>query len=1055
MRSPGPTLASVLGSAGLALLSAGGVGAIQEVGGTGPISTLLGAGAVLLAGPLGERLHRLGRRRGPLSLTWVLAPAALALGGDSTAALVGSIAAQTASGAPDLLVGAGALLLLVLAGPARALGRGAAHGPVWPLLPGLLLGWALPAWLALLLGGLCALLLWELPGPRRGPPPLRTELPVLSALALSAAAGVTVWVALRPGLAPSHDGALAVTLGVVGAALLGRRFLRLPAPAWPLAGAGAVALSVLLLSRLPAHLDPWVLSHVRDQGALPFRLGLLVPLFASVLPVGLVLGAAWGRSPRRLAPLAVAAGLLAGAMVDGTGGLLWLAAGVLGVEALLGVRPLRQAAGGLGIAGLLAAAIFAGTTPDDLLTSGRYRLLRSPSAASEEARISEDLRTAVASWAAEGAARLRAPERAWSGELLRSPALDALEEQGTWPLLAELDGLPRQTRGRLARAEAFAGLVAAGTGAELDRSLFLGDDLGLALAAFSEAPHGLVRVATPIPELTRAVARLDPLTEARWLGPTVRLLPWHPTRALASEGRAALDLVLEIKRAPWGDAHRAPADPDHLARIRRRLGPTGRYVSVLHLDTWAPATPAAWTAEIAAHFDHVQLWLPPDGVDSLIVVAGGSPPELGAFLEVGSGAVELLRELGMPSAESAAALAIADGGAARSWAGEASLPEAHRLSSAVAMPHITHLADLADHVVDVGQLWSVPVESASSLEGVRTRQEGSRIFLESMRDAARGDMESVLAGVRELERFDRLHGTRTLAPMIEPHLQQAREALARARREGASSTGWTEATNAATTARMLARTDPQPLLILAEIDLARGAWESAARRFEEVLAIDPDSLEALHGLARAAKGRRDYVRAEDAFRRAVQRHPRDWVAWQRLGAFLQELDRVEEAEEALRKAAGLADPPMAQPHLALAELYLRDEQAARALVEAERAIRLSGSAYALVLRGRAHLDLGEHARADKDFRDAVLVDPELAPARFGVGMARIALGDPQGAAEAFEAVLRIDPENAAARENLRRLRPELPGAEGVQDVPPPPAPGAPAPSEPPSPDVPG
>lgn len=1042
MRSPGPTLASVLGSAGLGLLAVGAVDVLQLSGGTGPLSVLWGVGALLVGGVVGERLGRLVGRRRHLALAWSMAPAALALCADELAALLGTLAARTGGGGPDLPVLAAVTLTLALAGPARALGRGARHGPSWPLLVGILAGWWLPGAVACLLGGLAALWIWEQPGSRRGPPPLRTELATLSTLALGAAAAVCSWIALRAGLAPSDDGALAVGLGIVGGALLARSLVRsLPAAAWPLVGAGAVALAVVVIARLPPLLQGWILDHVRDQGLLPFRLGLALPLALAVVPAGLALGAAWGRGPRRLAPLAVGAGLVAGAGVESSGELLWLAAGLLGIELLISARPLRQAASGLAIAGLVATALLAGATPDDLLTAGHYRLLRSPQAAQEEARISEDLRTASTSWTAAGAARLRAPERAWTGDVLRSPTAEALGGAESWPLLAELDGLPRQSRGRLARAEAFAGVLAAATGPEPDRSLLLGDDLGLALEAFGRSPHGLVRVATPLPVFTRAVAHLDPGTEARWLGPTVRLLPWHPTRALATEGRSGVDLVLEILRAPWGDAHRAPADARHLAQVHRRLKPGGRYVAVVHLETWAPGEPAAFAAAVGRRFEHVQLWLPPDGVDSLLLVAGDEAPELGRFLEVAGDSVEILRELGLPSAESAASLAVSSGAAARSWAGSATAPESRRLSTALVRPQVTHLADLADHVVDARSLWSLREGSEAALEAVSGRQEGARIFLESIRDAARGDMEAVIAGVRELERFDRLHGTRSLAPMVEPHLQQAREALARARTEGPSSTGWTEATNAATTARMLARSDPEPLLILAEIDLARGSWEAAGRRFEEVLALDADSLEALHGLARAAKGRRDFVRAEDAFRRGVQRHPRDWLAWQRLGAFLQELDRVQEAEEALRKAAGLADPPVPQPHLALAELYLRDEQAARALVESERAVRLGGGAYALLLRGRAHLDLGEHARADKDFRDAVLVDPDLAPARFGVGMARIALGDPQGAAEAFEAVLRIEPENAAARENLRRLRAEAPEASpsGSPSAPPSPA----------------
>jgi len=67
------------------------------------------------------------------------------------------------------------------------------------------------------------------------------------------------------------------------------------------------------------------------------------------------------------------------------------------------------------------------------------------------------------------------------------------------------------------------------------------------------------------------------------------------------------------------------------------------------------------------------------------------------------------------------------------------------------------------------------------------------------------------------------------------------------------------------------------------------------------------------------------------------------------------------------------------------------------------------------------MDMEQLDRAEADFRQAVLLDSGLVPARGAIGRVRWLRGDLEAAAEAFRAVLRIDPDNDAARENLRRV----------------------------------
>lgn len=239
----------------------------------------------------------------------------------------------------------------------------------------------------------------------------------------------------------------------------------------------------------------------------------------------------------------------------------------------------------------------------------------------------------------------------------------------------------------------------------------------------------------------------------------------------------------------------------------------------------------------------------------------------------------------------------------------------------------------------------------------------------------------------------------------------------------------------ATTARMLAPTSPRPLVLLGEISLARGKVTNADEAFQQALALDAGHVPALTGQARAARARGDDPRAEQLLRQATVAAGQDWRTWQNLGVFLMERERLEEAEGALRTAILRCDGRQPAPHLALAELLLRDGRAGAALLTAERALELADSGHAWYLRGRAHYDLGEAGRAEEDFRRAVLLAPELYEARAGIGLILAERGDLEQAAEAWRAVIRLAPENRVARETLRRIEEDL-AAAAARSAPP-------------------
>jgi len=926
------------------------------------------------------------------------------------------------------------LVLLPAAVLVQRAARGADPRSGWCTVLGLALGGLLQPPLSAALGAL-AIGLSRRSAPTRGTSlPWRDQLWQLPGISLAIAAAGVAWMALRGPLAPTPDGTLVVTLAGGAVFLFARARGRLGGVTSVLLAALLGCATYALLGGAGGWTLPWTLTLVGDRGWLPYRFGLALPVMLIVLPGAALAGLAWGRRPLPLGGLGLAGGALVALQADGASGLLWGAGLACGAALLLSGRPLFQLASGGALAGVLATAIFVPVPVDDDVVAGRFRLLRSGAELQREAQADAGSRVALGVWGPAGAARLRAPAEAWEVRL-------QTESRKNWPLLVEQEGRVQESRGRAALGERFLGTLGALLDHRRDRVVVVGDTLGLVMKGLAARPHGLVRVATPEPRLVRAIAELDPEAQAAWLRPTVQLLPFPTARVLSGQGRGSLDLVLEVVSAPWADAASPGAATAQIDRVRRRLAPDGRYLAILHLGWWSDGTVGPYLAAVAARFDHVQLWLPPEGADSLVLVAGAEAPSLDALLAQADAARPLVRELGLPNLSTAAALAIADSQSTEALAltGQAVRPT--ELSDALVNPPVQHLSRLAAAAAPLPRLWNTADVAESALTDLERRREARVHLLELLGSAAAGDIEAVVSRSRQLSELDAAAGTRTLAPVIEPHLRDAREALAEALTQGPSSGGWEQAKRSATTAAMLAPRDPEPLVLLAEIDLARQAWESAQKRCADALALEADHLGALWCVARAARGRRDLVAAEDALQRAVEGHPRSWLAWHNLGTFLAERGRPIEGADALRKGASLAEPPSALPHIALAHLYLSQTEATRALVEAERALLLGGGPEARYLRGRAHFELGEVARAEKDFRGAVLSDSGHIDARIWVALCRIDQDDPVGARDILEATLALAPTSTEAREMLQLLRAEHP--ELTEQASPPPAPAPP------------
>jgi tetratricopeptide (TPR) repeat protein len=827
-------------------------------------------------------------------------------------------------------------------------------------------------------------------------------------MALSTAGMVLAWTALRGVLDPTPTGAAVV----IGGALVGSTIGRWLAPSRPAAGLvwalcllmmllGLVGAGSLLTDRIGSAAAAWAWG-------LEGRLWLALPLAL----VGLCGGMAMGRAPRadKASCWGVGIGLLIGPWALGSGaGVIGL--GVMGSLAALSLA--RPSVRAVGAAVAISSVVL--TTSDWVPNPSRM----GPG-------IYDEMRS-TDQWSAALSQRKQARWHAWvpGGTAALIPDEAAAPEGARQPVQIELDGLNIQAPSRAAAAEELAGHLAALLSPDPTGIVVLGDSTGEVVRGIDAHPTAAVQVAVPYPGLLQTLAKTDPIRRGTWLDPHVQTQRTTPQRRLWSTLQAPA--IIELSRTPWTSGEAPGITAAHLDAVRNRLGPDGIYLLCTHLGWWPDGGPAALARQLASTFEYVQVWLPPEGADSLVWVASEAPISLQRLTERYENATGPLARLGYSGATGLAGTAIAGSSGIAHWgAGAPPLPSADHLGPSLFAKPVFHAAGLAGLESTAVDIWDTSNSSADLAE-IDEVLGARRMFLALIDDATRGQIGAAFDTARALLETHGEIGAKTLEPLIDRHIKDAQAAIRLGVAEGPTSDAWAEAQRFATTARMIAPQSARPHVMLAEVALGRGDVQRAEGHFRTALRRDPTHIGALDGLARCGRLRGEDGQVEQALRSATRHAPRDWRTWHNLGIYLLEKGRLEEALEALRDAAALAPKDEPSPLIGMAKVYLAKDEAPGALVRAQRAIQLDkDSGIAWYLRGRAHFALERYDEAEHDFRSAILADRSLIEARGAIGQVRAIRGDYAAAAEQFKAVLTVDPSNVPARENLRRLAPLLP-----------------------------
>ncbi len=679
----------------------------------------------------------------------------------------------------------------------------------------------------------------------------------------------------------------------------------------------------------------------------------------------------------------------------------------LGVGALVGV--------GAPAPNALAALAALGLTP------WLHSLLPDP-------LLAEVAQTRVASATPAGALATRRAE----SEILHAavvPSRSVLRRNGENIALAEVDGVVWEPSGRAASAERFAATLARCVLPGGHPSVRIaGDAFGAVSVGAARQGFGRIDVATPDGELAAALGALARPLGRVWLSPGVRLL--RVNDVLLARAGSTSDAVIEVLRGPWTSARQQLPSVRGLVATARTLAPGGVHVIVLPAARMDAGLLAEVGQRFAAAYPHASAWLPPDSADQLLLV--GRPvddDDDAAAARIGwegmaaclDGDKVTLARAGVRTVEQLAALMTLDHASLAALPGARSPGPAMPASAWVRPEPPTAL--LAQPTSDPANVFA----EGDALEATRALMGTRRAWLNLLAATREADPQ---AAFREAARVRALPGgAEVLTPLLRPHLERARAAMAEGARGGLGARAWNDAEASIATARMLLPEAADVRCAEGDLASARGQLPRAEDAYLASAKADPDALPGWEGLARVRRALGNPTGTEEALRSALVAQPGLWTASHNLGVFLLEAQRWDEAEPLLTQAAALAgraDKAVPAPTLALARLHLATDRPALALAEAERALQLEpGRPDGLAYRGAARLELGQLPMAETDFRAALDADPRSTMARAGLGQVHAARGEYDLAAAAFRAVIDQDPRNEAARENLRRLGPLL------------------------------
>lgn len=211
---------------------------------------------------------------------------------------------------------------------------------------------------------------------------------------------------------------------------------------------------------------------------------------------------------------------------------------------------------------------------------------------------------------------------------------------------------------------------------------------------------------------------------------------------------------------------------------------------------------------------------------------------------------------------------------------------------------------------------------------------------------------------------------------------------------------------------------------VAELFTAAALRHRAARLAEaeviyrQILALDPNLVEAHNNLAAALRGMGKLDHAAESFQRAIALKPDNAEAHSNLGVVLRDLGRFDEAVASCRRAIS-QKANYAEAHNNLGNALRDRGDLGEAIVSYQRAIVLKPN-YAEAHNNLANAlkELGKLDEAVTSYQRAIAFNPNLAEVHNNLGGALRDLGKLDQAVMSFQRAIMLNPANAEAHNNL-------------------------------------
>jgi putative PEP-CTERM system TPR-repeat lipoprotein len=190
--------------------------------------------------------------------------------------------------------------------------------------------------------------------------------------------------------------------------------------------------------------------------------------------------------------------------------------------------------------------------------------------------------------------------------------------------------------------------------------------------------------------------------------------------------------------------------------------------------------------------------------------------------------------------------------------------------------------------------------------------------------------------------------------------------------------------------------------------LSQRQFDQAKARFQLALEKDPAFVVGNMTLARTALMQRDVEAAEAAYRAALKQDARHVGAMMGMSALARVQGREDEVRQWLERAHN-ANPTALQPILALAEDYLRTNEALKAgSVLSGLSNEQAEVPAVLRLKGMAQLQTGDYPSAVYSLRKLTEKTPESIEAWFQLARAEAAAGNTRASRESFQKAIELD-----------------------------------------------